>query len=129
MSAFGGKADIGCRASHALKPERDPIGFRQPFWSAVRTVAGTSCRLPTDLALLFILEIRLDRAGELDRQRIAVAILGLADLDANPAFADAIFADIGLLDAFEAYADVALEHVGIVIRAARIVGLSIGRLV
>ena len=63
-------------------------------------------------AALFILvpEIRLDRAAELDGQRIAVAVLALAGLDADPAFADAIFGDVGFLDALEAHADVALEQ-------------------
>src|SRR6516225_11983475 len=87
--------------------------------------AGTSGQ--QDCLFLLVLEIYLDRSGELDRQRIAIAILGLANFDPYPAFADAIFADIGLLDALEAYADIALERVGIVIRAARIVGQSIGR--
>src|ERR1700733_8417804 len=72
------------------------------------------------------LEIRLDRAGELDGQRIAVAVLGLAGRDADPAFADAIFLDVGLLDALEADADVALERLDVVIRAARIVRQAVG---
>src|ERR1700691_2764870 len=73
------------------------------------------------------LEIRLDRAAELDGQRIAVAVLGLARGDADPAFADTIFLDIGLLDALEADADVALERLDVVIRAARIVRQAVGR--
>ena len=78
-----------------------------------------------DLALVFV--IRLDWATELDRQWIAVTIFGLAHFDTNPTFADAILADIGLLDALETYADVALEHVRFVIRTARVVGQPVGR--
>src|SRR6186713_2676827 len=67
-----------------------------------------------------VAEIRLDRAVHLDRQRVAVAVLGIAGGDADPALADAVFLDIGLLDALEANADVAREDFGIVIRAVRI---------
>src|SRR5580700_9679063 len=72
-------------------------------------------------------EIRLDRAGKLDGQRIALAVLAFAGLDADPAFADAIFGDIGFLDALETHADVALEQRGIVIGAARVVRQAIGQ--
>src|SRR5580704_4874925 len=72
------------------------------------------------LRFLVVLEPHLDRAGELDRQRITVAVLGLGGLDANPALAHAIFRDVGLLGALEANADVALKHLRIVKRAARI---------
>src|SRR5580692_2694147 len=72
-------------------------------------------------------EIRLDRAGKLDGQRIAVAVLALAGLDADPAFADAIFGDVGFLDALEAHADVALEHLLIVVGAARVGRKAIGQ--
>src|SRR5207249_12214700 len=67
-----------------------------------------------------IAEIRLDRAVHLDRQRVAVAVLGVARSDAHPALADAIFLDIGFLNAIEANADVAREDLGIVIPAVRI---------
>src|SRR5665647_1333453 len=79
------------------------------------------------LLRLLVLEIRLDRAGQLDGQRIAVAILGVAGGDADPAFADAIFLDIGLLDALEADADIAPQRFGVEIRAARIVAQAVGR--
>src|SRR5580704_11690521 len=72
-------------------------------------------------------EIRLDRAGKLDGQRIAVTVLALAGLDADPTFADAIFGDVGLLDALEAHADVALEDLGVVVRAARVGRQAIGQ--
>src|ERR1700733_8825764 len=65
-------------------------------------------------------EIRFDRAVHLDGQGIAVAVLGIAGGDANPALADAIFLDIVLLDALEADADVAGEDRLVVIWAARI---------
>src|SRR6187455_3736739 len=77
----------------------------------------------------FVAEIRLDRAMHLDRQRIAVAVLGVAGGDTDPALADAIFLDIGLLDALEANADVAREDLGIVIRAVRIDRKTVGKLV
>ena len=44
-----------------------------------------------------ILVPRLDRAAELDRQRAAVAVHGLAGLDAHPAFGDAVLLDVGAL--------------------------------
>src|SRR5258707_8315689 len=68
-----------------------------------------------------VLEIGLDRTAELDGQGIAVAVDCLAGGDPDPAFADAIFLDIGLLNALEADADVARQRLGIEIGAARIV--------
>src|SRR5258708_952303 len=68
----------------------------------------------------FVAEIRLDRAVHLDRQGIAVSILGVACGHAHPALADAILLDVGFLDALEANADIARQHVGIVVRAFRI---------
>src|SRR5665213_3045705 len=73
------------------------------------------------------LEIGLDRAGELDGQRIAVAVKRLAGGDADPTFADAIFLDIGFLGALEADADIARQSVGVEIGAARIVAQAVGR--
>src|SRR6185312_10371705 len=69
---------------------------------------------------LLIPEIRLDGTVHLDGQRIAVAILGVARGDTDPALADAVFLDIGLVDALEANADVARQNVRIVIGARRI---------
>src|ERR1700735_4411587 len=51
------------------------------------------------------LEIRLNLAFELDRQRLAVAVDGFADGDADPAFGDGVFLDIVFLDTVEADAD------------------------
>src|SRR6202011_1449128 len=45
------------------------------------------------------------------------------------AFADAIFLDIGLLDALEANADIARQHLLIVVRAFRIGRQPVGQLV
>src|SRR5580700_8422226 len=72
-------------------------------------------------------EIRLDRAGKLDGQRVAVTVLALAGLDADPAFADAIFGDVGFLDALEAHADVALQELGVVVGTTRVVREAIGQ--
>src|SRR5204862_2642162 len=57
---------------------------------------------------------------DLDRQGIAVAVLGIPCGDADPALADAIFLDIGFLGALEADADVAREQLFIVIGAVRV---------
>src|SRR5690348_10361777 len=65
-------------------------------------------------------EVRLDRAGELDGQRIAMAVPGVAGRDTYPALADAILLDVVLLDALEADADVARKDRRVVIRAAGI---------
>src|SRR5579872_4913691 len=72
------------------------------------------------LCLRLIPKIRLDRTVDFNRQRIAVAALGIAGGDANPALADAIFLDIGFFDALEANADVARQDRLVVIRALRI---------
>src|SRR6202035_6201057 len=49
--------------------------------------------------------------------------------DADPALADAIFLDIGFLDALEANADIARKHRLIVVGAFRIGRQTIGQLV
>src|SRR5262245_8275316 len=51
--------------------------------------------------LRLVAEIRFDRAVHLDGQGIAVTVLGIACGHAHPAFADAVFLDIGFLDALE----------------------------
>src|SRR5882762_9149505 len=75
-----------------------------------------------------VAEIRLHRTADLDHQRIAVAILGGAGRHPDPAFADAIFLDIGLLDALEANPDVARQHLFVVIGTPRIGRQTIGKL-
>src|SRR6516162_9888611 len=79
--------------------------------------------------LFLVPKIRLDRAVHLDGQRVAVAVLGVAGGDAHPALANAIFLDIGLLDALEADADIARENFGVVIRTARIDRQAVRQLV
>src|SRR6202035_4293463 len=66
---------------------------------------------------------------DLQSQRIAVAILGVAGGDAHPALADAIFLDIGFLDALEANADIARQHGLVVVRAFRISRQTVGQFV
>ena len=68
-----------------------------------------------------LLEIGLDLALELRRQD-AGAVDRLSDGDPDPSFADAIFLDIGLLDAVETNADATLEKLGVVEEALRIRG-------
>ena len=79
------------------------------------------------LLLRLVLEVRLHRALELDRQRVAVAVLGVARRHADPALAHAIFLDIGLLGALEADADAALQQGGVVVGAVRVVRQAVGR--
>ncbi len=72
------------------------------------------------------LEVRLDDALELDGERIALAVDRLADGDADPALAHAIFLDVGLLLAIELDADAALEQRLVVVRALGIGGQAVG---
>jgi hypothetical protein len=51
------------------------------------------------------LQVGLDLALELDGQRIALAVDRLADRDPDPALADAVLLDVGLLLAVELDAD------------------------
>src|SRR5665213_1919921 len=78
--------------------------------------------------LSLVAEIRLDRAVDLDGERIAVAVPGVAGGDAHPALADAILLDIGLLDTLEANADIARQQFGIVIGTFRIARQPVGQL-
>src|SRR6478672_6366131 len=73
-------------------------------------------------------KIWLDRAVNFYSERVAVAILGVACGHPHPALADAVLLDIGLLDALEANADVARQHLGIVVRAFRVGRQTIGQL-
>src|SRR5258707_12712835 len=70
--------------------------------------------------------IGLDQAAQLDRERLAAPIHGLADRDSDPPLADAVFFDGGLLDAIEAYADASLENRRVVVRAVRVVREAVG---
>jgi hypothetical protein len=63
---------------------------------------------------------RFDLALDLDHQGLPLAINRFARRDLNPAFADAIFFDIGAFFVVDFNANVVLEHGGNVERAARI---------
>src|SRR5262245_42840685 len=95
------------------------------FLKTLRDGTGIAGTTPGDdgleRLLLLLLKICLDRAAELDRQWIAVAVLGLADFDPNPALRKAILLDVRLLDALEAYPYVMLKNFGLVIGAMRVV--------
>jgi hypothetical protein len=65
---------------------------------------------------------------QLDGQRIALAVDRLADGDADPALADAIFLDIGLLLTVELYADAARLQRLVVVRALGVGREAIGQL-
>src|SRR5258705_12356026 len=73
--------------------------------------------------------MRLDRAMNFYGERVAVAILGVACRYPYPALADAVLLDVGLLDALEANADVAGQHLGIVVRDFRVGRETVGKLV
>src|ERR1044072_1129085 len=68
----------------------------------------------------------LDLAVELHRHRHAVAVDGLAGLDADPAFRRAIFLDILALAALEADADAAAQRLHVEMLAARVVREAVG---
>src|SRR5687767_10002799 len=72
------------------------------------------------MRLLGVAKICLDGAAELDRHGIAVAVLGVAGRDANPALAHAVLFHVRLLDALEADSDAPLEQGGVEVRALRI---------
>src|ERR1044072_6076104 len=74
-----------------------------------------------------VLVIWLDRTLQLDGQRFAFAIERLAGRDADPAFADAIFLDVGLLLAGKADADGPLQHSLVVEWAVRVGGKAVGK--
>lgn len=62
----------------------------------------------------------LDLALESQHERAAAAVNRLSSSDAEPALADAILFDVGLLGPVEADADAARQKVGIVERALRV---------
>ncbi len=55
-----------------------------------------------------VLEIGFHDALQFDGHGVAVAVEGFADADADPAFGDAVFFDVGFLGAVEADADAAV---------------------
>ena len=95
--------------------------------SAARRRRGGLIRWTRDVGRRQV--IGLDRAGEADRQQVALAVARLADRSADPALADAIFLDVVALAALEAHADAALERGLVVERARGIDAESVGRLV
>src|SRR5436305_1808421 len=105
--------------SEGLDPESRDSGFDATHRPGMTGPASS----------LLIPEIRFDRAVHLDRQRIAVAVLGIPRSDADPALADAVFLDIGLLGALETDADVTRKQLFIVVGTARIGRQPVGELV
>ena len=69
---------------------------------------------------------RLDHTLELHGHRVAVAVAAAARGDLDPAFRDAIFLDVGLLDAVEVDAHSLLEEVAVEVRAARVERKPVG---
>jgi len=67
-----------------------------------------------------------DLALQLDQQRLAPAIHGLARGHLDPALADAVFADVGALLVIQPDADVVLEQRSDVVRAAWVVRQAVG---
>lgn len=69
----------------------------------------------------------LDGALDGDQHGVAVAILGLGGGDLHPTFADAVLLDIGALLAVHANADLVLEALGHMVRAARVGRQAVGQ--
>src|SRR5690349_4607530 len=78
-------------------------------------------------ARLPLAEVGLNRALQLHGQGIAVAVLGVADAEAHPAFADAVFLDVGLVLALEADADVPLQDRLVIVGAVRVDAQPVGQ--
>src|SRR5208337_4384594 len=94
-------------------------------WSPTSdSIIAVCCRLRVRLD---IAEIRLDRTLRLQCQRITAAVQGLSDGHADPALADAVFLDIGLLDTLEPNADATAQHGLVIERAGGVVGQAVGR--
>src|ERR1700722_7430441 len=97
-------APVGARRRACLD---DPLGYPGTSPRAVWRHAAAVRHIPARRASRSVrrrcvAEIRLARPAELDRQRHAVPVHRLADGNAHPALADAVFLNIGLLDALEA---------------------------
>lgn len=69
----------------------------------------------------------LDGALDGDQHGVAVAILGLGGGDLHPTFADAVLLDIGALLAVHANADLVLETLRHMVRAARVGRQTVGQ--
>jgi hypothetical protein len=70
---------------------------------------------------------RLDSAAQFNQHGAALAVQRLAGGNLDPAFADAVFLDVEALFAIESDADVALQHIHIVVRAAWINRQTVGQ--
>src|SRR3979411_2536238 len=106
-----------CRHIVIASEAKQSIAPQGEIWiaSSLRSLAQTLrvCRRQGRSGRRLVAEIRLDRAVHLDGQRVAVTVLGVAGGDAHPALADAVFLDIGFLDALEADTEIATEEIGI----------------
>src|SRR5713226_6867574 len=116
---------LDCRTPSLRAKRSNPhFGAQQWIASSLSLLAMTK-----EDSRRLVAEIRLHRAVDLDGERIAIAILGGARGHAHPALADAILLDIGFLDALESNADVARQHLLIVVRAFRIGRQTVRQLV
>lgn len=89
---------------------------------------GSQSRAPCLGAVAMRLGVkRLDGALDGDQHGVAIAILGLGGGDLHPAFADAVLLDIGALLAVEANADLVLEALRHMVRAARVGRQMVGQ--
>src|SRR5438552_1335457 len=108
----------------SIRPIRAPTRFMH-VWD-VRKSAAPFCPLAARWCAISrarwtdFVEVRLYRSLKLQRHRIAGAVDRAADGEPHPAFAHAIFLDVGLLRAVEAHADAALEQGSVVIGTLRI---------
>ena len=70
---------------------------------------------------------RLNRALQLDQQRMPLAVNRFAGGHFDPAFADAVFLDVRTFLVVESNTNFMLEHGGDVMRAARVCGQAVGQ--
>src|SRR5262249_15556920 len=101
------------------------IGTKVPVaWTNGR---GISLPAATRSAWVLVAGIGVDRSAQLDRQRIAIAVPGLACGHPDPTLADAILFGVVLLGALEGDGDGgALRQGGVVKGVVRIVGEAVG---
>src|SRR5579863_3376272 len=121
---------LSAKSAPARSPARPPdslLSWGWPGggagWCRLRKFALANFRPQSSLrhrrTLTQILEPGFDRPAQLQRQRLALAVHGLASLHADPAFGNTIFLDIGSHRSLEANADTALQLVGIEVWIAR----------
>src|SRR5476649_1045169 len=133
-------------ASRAIEPKIEPPAISTTIIAAVRPTTSQvrfslrSCWAPRKtcswlqpssvwlcMRLILLLEVRFDLALQLDRERVALAIDGLADGDPDPTLAEAILLDVGLLLAVELDADAFGEQRLVVVRALGVDGKAVGK--